>query len=105
MKMFVLPMTGLALIAIAPAAAAQDTAPADETLPTITAEDIRTYASVSAKLNDIQGDVTLTEAERSAQMAAAVDGSGMDLDKFRAITSASRANPAVRRQIQQAMGQ
>jgi hypothetical protein len=95
-KTLVLALSGLALIAGATNAAAQDPA-------AISDADIKAYATVAAKVSKIQADAKLSDADRNAQMAAAVKESGMDTEKFNAITSASKTDPEVRRKLQEAM--
>jgi hypothetical protein len=97
-------LSGLAMIVGAPAAFAQNAAPAQQDAAAISDSDIQAYASVAAKLNTIQADASLSEADKNAKMVAAVKDSGMDTDKFNAITTAARTDPQVRRKIQEAMG-
>jgi hypothetical protein len=60
---------------------------------------------VAAKVNGIQGNASLSEADKTAQTSAAVKGSGLDADKFNAITAASQTDPQVRQKLHDAMVQ
>jgi hypothetical protein len=102
-KTLALTVAGLALIAGAPNALAQNAAPAEQNSAAISDSDITTYATVAAAVNSIKSDASLSEAEKSAKMAAAVQDSGMAIDKFDAITAASKTDPQVRRKIRDAM--
>ena len=103
MKTLALTLSGLAIIASAPSASAQDAVPTEQEAAAISDSDIKAYASVAAKAADIQADASLSEADKNAQMAAAVSASGIDVDKFNAITAASKTDPSVRQKIQEAM--
>jgi hypothetical protein len=94
---------GLAMIAGAPHAFAQNAAPAQQDTAAISDGDIKAYAAVAAKVNTIQADAKLSEADKQTKMAAAVKDSGLDTDKFNAITAASRTDPQVRQKLHDAM--
>jgi hypothetical protein len=83
----------------APGAAQQP----DAASAAISDADIQAYASVAVKLNEISGNAALSEADKNAQMAAAVQSSGLDVAKFNAITESSKSDPALQKKIQDAM--
>ena len=99
-----LALCGLAMITSAPNAFAQYAAPAQRDAAAISDADIKAYASVAAKADKIQADASLSEADKNAQMAAAVKDSGLDPDKFNAITAASKTDPQLQRKIRAALG-
>jgi cell division septation protein DedD len=101
----VLTLSGLAMMASAPNAFAQNAASAHQDATAISDADIKAYAAVAAKVNGIQGNASLSEADKTAQTSAAVKGSGLDADKFNAITAASQADPQVRQKLHDAMAQ
>lgn len=108
-KTLALALGGLMLAGGATSALAQD-APAPGAAPqadaasaAISDADIQAYASVAVKLNEISGNAALSEADKNAQMAAAVQASGLDIAKFNAITEASKSDPALQQKIQDAM--
>ena len=96
-------LTGLAMIAAVPSAFA-DNARAHRDAAKFSDADIKTYASVAVKLNSI-AQSGLSEGDKQAQVAAAVKASGMDPDKFNAITTASRAHPQIRQKIQKVIAE
>lgn len=97
---------GALTLAAAPYASAQDAAPApaEQAAPAATFSDgdIKTYAGVAAQLNKIQSDAALSETDKQAQMAAAVQASGLEIAKFNAITEASKSDPELQKKIQAA---
>lgn len=99
---------GALTLAAAPYASAQDAAPApaEQAAPaaasTFTDGDIKTYAGVAAQLSKIQSDAALSETDKQAQMAAAVQASGLEIAKFNAITEASKSDPELQKKIQAA---
>lgn len=97
-------LAGGATSALAQDAPAPDAAPrADAAAAAISDADIQAYASVAVKLNEISGNAALSEADKNAQMAAAVQSSGLDIAKFNAITEASKSDSALQKKIQDAM--
>lgn len=106
-RIFALTLAGFSMLAVAPAAMAQEAPPADEASPaaSFSDADIQTYASVAVELNKIQSDASLSEADKSTQMAAAVQKSGMDAAKFNAITEAAAKDPALKQKLQDAVRQ
>lgn len=105
-KAFAIILTTAALAAT-PQAFAQDAAPAEQTAPASTFSDaeIQTYAGVAAQINKIQSDAAIPEADKQAQMAAAVQKSGLDVAKFNAITEASKTDPVLQQKLQAAVRQ
>lgn len=98
---------GAAAIVASPQAFAQDAAPsaADQAAPnsSFSEADIAAYAGVAAQINKIQADAALSEADKQAQMAAAVQQSGMDISKFNAITEASKTDPVLKQKLHAAV--
>lgn len=97
-------LASLVAMTAAPSAIAQDAAPADKAAPasSFSDADIKAYAGVALKINKIQADAALSEADKQKQMAAAVQDSGMDVAKFNAITEASKSDPALKQKLQEA---
>jgi hypothetical protein len=95
------------MLAMMPAAAAQDAAPVEEAAPAATISDaeIQAYADVAVALNKIQADASLSEADKSARMSAAVQKSGMDPSRFNAITEAASKDPQLKQKLQEAVRQ
>lgn len=91
-------------LATASPALAQDTGPAAEAAPSTSYSDadVQAYAAVAAELNRIQADTALSETDKQNQMVAAVQNSGLDVDRFNAITEASRTDPELRQKLQEA---
>ena len=96
-----------AVLAITPTAVAQDAPPAEEAAPAATISDaeIQAYANVAVELNKIQSDASLSEADKSAQMTAAVQKSGLDPARFNAITEAASKDPQLKQKLQEAVRQ
>lgn len=98
---------GTAAIAAAPQAFAQEAAPAEPAAAPAPASsfseaDLQAYAGVAAKLNEIQAEAGLSETDKQAKMASAVQSSGLDIAKFNAITEASKTDTALREKLQAA---
>lgn len=95
---------GTAAIAAAPQAFAQEAAPVEQAAPTssFSEAELQAYAGVAAKLNQIQAEAGLSETDKQAQMASAVQSSGLDIAKFNAITEASKTDTALREKLQAA---
>jgi len=94
---------GALTVAAAPAALAQEAPAAETAAPSSSFSDaeLQIYAGVAQQLNKIQADAALSEAEKQAQMAAAVQQSGMDVAKFNAITQASKNDQALQKKLQE----
>lgn len=95
---------GTAAMTAAPQAFAQEAAPAEQAAPasSFSDADIQAYAGVAAKINQIQAEAGLSETDKQAQMASAVQSSGLDVAKFNAITEASKTDTALREKLQAA---
>ena len=95
------------MLVMVPEAVAQDAAPVEEAAPTATISDaeIQAYANVAVELNKIQSDASLSEADKSAQMTAAVQKSGIDPARFNAITEAASKDPQLKQKLQEAVRQ
>jgi hypothetical protein len=98
-------LSALALIATASGVVARDATHAQKNAANFKEADIKAYALVAVKLNSIQAQASLSEADKQSQVAAALKQSGMNPDRFNAITAASRTHPEVSRKIQQAIAE
>lgn len=86
----------------APTAAPSPTAPA-VAQGSFTPEEIASFAKAATKIGDIQQNATLDESQKQIAMAAAVEESGLDVNRFNAMSQASRSDPALQKQVQAAL--
>lgn len=117
MKLFKAILSPVAVMAFVPAALAQGasatapstTAPAAETPPAAAApaaggafsdDDVQKYATALVAVNKVQTDTTVPDADKQAKMAAAVQSSGVDIQKFNAITQTMQTDKALQQRIQ-----
>lgn len=117
MKLFKATLSSIAALAFVPAAFAQ-TAPAtatpDASAPppaaaapaapaaagTFSDTDVQQYAAALVAVNKVQTDATVPDADKQAKMAAAVQQSGVDIQKFNAITQSMQTDKALQQRIQ-----
>lgn len=90
--------------ASAPAAAEPAApAPAADAQAGFSPEEITAYAKAAMRISDIQKDAALNEEQRQKEMSAAVNNSGLAVDRFNAISQASQSDPAVKKRISTAI--
>ncbi|WP_343612057.1 DUF4168 domain-containing protein [Novosphingobium sp.] len=116
MKLFKATLSSIAALAFVPAAFAQ-TAPATATPEASTPpaaaapaapaaagafsdDDVQKYATALVAVNKVQTDTTVPDADKQAKMAAAVQQSGVDIQKFNAITQSMQTDKALQQRIQ-----
>ncbi|WP_241126987.1 DUF4168 domain-containing protein [Novosphingobium terrae] len=116
MKLFKAILSPVAVMAFVPAALAQSasatdpaTAPSATTPPAAAApaagaafsdDDVQKYATALVAVNKVQTDTTVPDADKQAKMAAAVQSSGVDIQKFNAITQSMQTDKALQQRIQ-----
>jgi uncharacterized membrane protein len=116
-KLFKAILSPVAVMAFVPAALAQSasatdpatTAPSAATPPAAAApaaggafsdDDVQKYATALVAVNKVQTDTTVPDADKQAKMAAAVQSSGVDIQKFNAITQSMQTDKALQQRIQ-----
>lgn len=92
-----------------PAPAAQDSATAPASSGTaqagFTREEIASFAKAATKIGDIQQNSQLDDSQKQVAMAAAVKESGLDINRFNAMSQASRTDPALQNQVKAALSE
>lgn len=92
----------------APAAPSASPSPAQssaQTTATFTPEEIASFAKAATKIGDIQQNTTLDDSQKQVAMAAAVTESGLDVNRFNAMSQAARTDPALQKQMQAALSE
>lgn len=105
MNVFKAILSASVALAVVPGAFAQDAAaPATATAPagSYSDADVQLYATALVAVNKVQVDTTITAADKQTKMAAIVQQSGMDVNKFNAITQAAGTDKALEQRIQTA---
>ncbi|WP_068082004.1 DUF4168 domain-containing protein [Novosphingobium rosa] len=86
--------------AAAPSAATPPAAAAPAAGGAFTDDDVQKYATALVAVNKVQTDTTVPDADKQAKMAAAVQSSGVDIQKFNAITQTMQTDKALQQRIQ-----
>ena len=107
MKLIKVIVGAAAALSFVPGAMAQDPAPPTAPAAAATAgpysdDDVQKYAVALVAVNKVQTDAGITDADKPAKMAAAVNQSGVDIVKFNAMTQAMQADKALAARIQTA---
>jgi uncharacterized membrane protein len=84
----------------APSAAMPPAAAAPAAGGAFTDDDVQKYATALVAVNKVQTDTTVPDADKQAKMAAAVQSSGVDIQKFNAITQTMQTDKALQQRIQ-----
>lgn len=87
----------------APAAAAATAAPV--TNATVTDEEVRQYATAALAVNKIRQDTSIPDAEKNPKFVQAVLASGLNANRFNAISQAMANDQELNQRIQQAAAQ
>jgi len=86
----------------APTAAPSPAAPS-AAQASFTSAEIASFAKAATKIGDIEQNAALDETQKQIAMAAAVEESGLDVNRFNAMSQASRSDPALQKQVQAAL--
>lgn len=76
-----------------------------ETKVSITPQDIDNFAKAVIKVNQIEADASLDQAQKQTAMNAAVENSGLEPYKFNTIVQASQTHPELKQRVQLAIAQ
>ncbi len=94
------PSTTAPSAAMPPAAATPPAAAAPAAGGAFSDDDVQKYATALVAVNKVQTDTTVPDADKQAKMAAAVQSSGVDIQKFNAITQTMQTDKALQQRIQ-----
>ena len=103
--------TALAQSTAAPESATRQQAPAATQAPaasgaaqaSFTPAEIASFAKAATKIGDIQQSTAMDDSQKQVAMAAAVEESGLDVNRFNAMSQAARTDPALQKQVQAAL--
>lgn len=88
-------------LALIPVAFAQTANPAPSSAAaSVSDADVQKFAVAAVALNGVQADASIAPADKPAKMAAAVQQSGLDPQKFNAIAQAAETDPLLQKKIQ-----
>jgi len=68
----------------------------------VSAAEVEQFAKAAMAVAEIRSDATITDADKPARLAAAVESSGLQPARFNEIAAASREDEALMKQIQDA---